>query len=157
MSIKYSVIIPTSSNFNHLAETLAYVKDGSDAEETEIIVVNNASVDTTEEYLKTSPEIISIHNTENLGFGKAVNMGIKIAKGEWVVILNDDALVPHNFLKKFSADCKEYERISGTKPASIAAPTSNYVGMNIQQEKCRDRESFEITAKRLYRIMFICK
>jgi len=149
-SIKYSVIIPTSSNFNHLAETLAYVKDGSDAEETEIIVVNNASVDNTEEYLKTNPDIISIHNTENLGFGKAVNMGIKIAKGEWVVILNDDALVPHNFLKKFSADCKEYERISGTKPASIAAPMSNYVGMNIQQEKCRDRESFEITAKRLY-------
>jgi len=149
-SIKYSIIIPTSSNFNHLLETLSYVKDGSDSTETEIIVINNASIDNTETYLKDNSDIVSIHNTENLGFGKAVNMGIKIAKGEWIVILNDDALVPVNFLKKFSADCKEYERISGTKPASIAAPMSNYVGMNAQQEKCDDRKSFEVTAKQIY-------
>ena len=94
-SIKYSIIIPTSSNFNHLLETLSYVKDGSDSTETEIIVINNASIDNTETYLKDNSDIVSIHNTENLGFGKAVNMGIKIAKGEWIVILNDDALVPY--------------------------------------------------------------
>ena len=147
---KYSVVIPTCNNFNHLAETLSYVKNGSKTEDVEVIVVDNNSNDNTPEFLADDPSIITITNAENEGFGKAVNKGIDKATGEWILILNDDALVPDGFLKKFEADCKEYERVTGTKKALIAAPTSNYVGMRVQQQACESRAHFEGTAKQVF-------
>jgi len=147
---KYSVVIPTSNNSKHLVETIGFVKEGSKKEDVEIIVIDNNSSDNTAQFLKNNPDIITITNNRNLGFGKAVNLGIAESTGEWIVVLNDDALVPPDFLKKFSASCKEYKRQTGTKMASIAAPVSNYVGMTAQQERCDQRSHFEQIAKHTY-------
>ncbi len=147
---KFSVVIPTSNNFNHLAETLSYVKNGSVGEDVEIIVIDNASTDNTKEFLADDPDVITITNEKNEGFGKAMNKGIEKATGEWLLLLNDDALVPAGYLKKFAASCKEYERVTGTKRASIAVPKSNYVGMRAQQQECPTRGQFEQVAKEVY-------
>jgi GT2 family glycosyltransferase len=56
----------------------------------EIIVVDNDSTDGSREMLKTFPGITLILNKKNLGFAKANNKGIKIAKGEYVLLLNSD-------------------------------------------------------------------
>ncbi len=57
----------------------------------EIIVVDNASDDTTAELLRTYfPNIKVIQNKINLGFTKANNQGIKEAKGRFIFILNPD-------------------------------------------------------------------
>lgn len=57
----------------------------------EIIVVDNASsdgsVNLVEEKFK---KVKIIKNKANLGFAKATNMGIKIAKGKYVLLLNSD-------------------------------------------------------------------
>jgi GT2 family glycosyltransferase len=147
---KYSVIIPTSNNFNHIAECLNYVKNGSKGEDVEIIVIDNGSTDNTPEFLADDKDVITITNVENEGFGKAMNKGIAKATGEWLLLLNDDALVPDGYLKKFQASCKEYERVTGTKRASIAVPKSNYVGMRAQQQECPTRGQFEQVAKQIY-------
>jgi GT2 family glycosyltransferase len=147
---KYSVIIPTSNNFNHLAESLSYVKNGSKGEDVEIIVIDNGSTDNTAEFLADETDVITITNERNEGFGKAMNKGIAKATGEWLLLLNDDALVPDGYLKKFEASCKEYERVTGTKRASIAVPKSNYVGMRAQQQECPTRGHFEMVAKQVY-------
>lgn len=147
---KYSVVIPTSSNYGHLVETLNYVKEGSKSEDVEIIVIDNDSTDQTKEFLKSNPSIITITNETNEGFGKAVNKGIDKSTGEWIVVLNDDALVPKDFLRKFASSCKEYQRQTGTKMASVAAPMSNYVGMRQQQQQCPTRGDFERVAKQVY-------
>lgn len=60
-----------------------------------VIVVDNNSNDGTVEYiLDTYPEIILIEQKENLGFGKANNLGISYAikeGGDYVFLLNQDA------------------------------------------------------------------
>lgn len=57
----------------------------------EIIVVDNASCDTTVKLLRTDfPNIKIIQNTKNLVFTKANNQGIKEAKGRFILILNSD-------------------------------------------------------------------
>lgn len=88
-----SIIIP-SFNTKHLTtrclrsitETLKRSKL-----EYEIIVVDNASRDGSVEMLNTQfPQVIKILNKENAGYGTANNMGLHIAKGKYVLMLNSD-------------------------------------------------------------------
>ncbi|KUO65187.1 MAG: hypothetical protein APF84_08625 [Gracilibacter sp. BRH_c7a] len=62
-------------------------------EKHEIIVVNNGSEDDTCLYLERNPHIHSIHNQENLGFAKAINQGLRIARGDFIIVLNNDCIV----------------------------------------------------------------
>ena len=74
----------------------------------EIIVVDNNSGDNSEKLLTSIyPEVVFIQAEENLGFGKANNLGVDVAKGEMVLFLNPDTLLENDaisemylFLKK---------------------------------------------------------
>jgi GT2 family glycosyltransferase len=63
----------------------------------EIIVVDNASDDGSVEMLKQYfPTVKLIENSKNLGFSKANNIGLKIAEGKYILLLNPDTLVSEN-------------------------------------------------------------
>ncbi|WP_322874171.1 glycosyltransferase family 2 protein [Aquimarina sp. ERC-38] len=60
----------------------------------EIIVVDNYSGDRSCDMVKeVFPEVILLENKENLGFAKANNQGVAIAKGTYICILNPDTVV----------------------------------------------------------------
>lgn len=60
----------------------------------EIIVVDNASTDNSVSMLKKEfPDIVLIENSVNMGFACAVNQGIGVAEGEYVILLNSDAVL----------------------------------------------------------------
>lgn len=60
----------------------------------EVIVVDNASTDGSVSEIKSFfPDTIIIENKQNLGFAKAVNQGLKKAKGEYLILLNPDTKV----------------------------------------------------------------
>jgi O-antigen biosynthesis protein len=64
---------------------------------TEIILVDNHSTDTTLSDLKKLKYPLKIvANQENLGFGKGNNRGIKIARGNYILLLNTDTLILHS-------------------------------------------------------------
>ena len=67
----------------------------------EIILVDNISKDNSHKKCKEQfPEIKLIENTENLGYCEGNNVGIRIAKGEYVVILNPDTVVHPDWISK---------------------------------------------------------
>lgn len=67
----------------------------------EIIVVDNGSVDGSPEMVrKEFPEVELIENKENLGFAKGNNIGIKEAKGEYIMLLNSDTVVKKGAIEK---------------------------------------------------------
>jgi len=61
----------------------------------EIIVVDNNSQDDSVKMLKNLKLKIIVNN-DNVGFAKANNQGIKVAKGEYLLFLNPDTMVPQN-------------------------------------------------------------
>ena len=67
----------------------------------EIIVVDNDSNDGSHiECSKKFPKISLIENKENLGYCEGNNVGIRKAKGDYVIILNPDTLVDPNWIKE---------------------------------------------------------
>ncbi len=62
--------------------------------ETEIWVVDNASVDGSVEMVKSKfPEVKVVANADNVGFSKANNQAIRVTEAEYVLLLNPDTLV----------------------------------------------------------------
>jgi len=82
----------------------------------EILVVDNVSKDGTRVMLqKKYPDVITILNNENIGFGRANNQGIRKAKGEYILLLNSDTVIP----KKEVYTLYEFAR---THPTSFIGP-----------------------------------
>lgn len=69
--------------------------------EYEIILVDNASSDGSKEFFSQNKDILFIPNKKNLGFGRANNIGIKIAKGKYIFLLNSDTYLLNNAVKDF--------------------------------------------------------
>ena len=59
----------------------------------EIIVVDNDSGDGSLELIKKRyPEVVCVQASENLGFGRANNLGMSYASGNCILFLNPDTL-----------------------------------------------------------------
>ena len=63
-----------------------------------IIVVDNGSVDDSESFLEKQANVKLIRTGENLGFGRACNIGAKHGNSEFVLFLNPDAQLFENSL-----------------------------------------------------------
>lgn len=69
--------------------------------EIEILVIDNNSVDGSEEMMREKfPQIPYIMNKENLGFSKANNQGMRMANGKYVLLLNPDTVVEELTFRK---------------------------------------------------------
>ena len=87
-----------------LEQCLKSVYNAADGINLEVFVVDNNSVDGSVEMVKESfPQVILIDNIENVGFSKANNQAIKRSKGEYVLLLNPDTIVPENCFTKIIA------------------------------------------------------
>jgi GT2 family glycosyltransferase/2-polyprenyl-3-methyl-5-hydroxy-6-metoxy-1,4-benzoquinol methylase/glycosyltransferase involved in cell wall biosynthesis/Flp pilus assembly protein TadD len=87
----------------------------------EIIVIDNASSDGTVEYLEAQKDIRAVFNEENLGFPAGCNQGMEIAKGDYVVLLNNDVIVSDNWLEDL-IECAE-----SSSQIGIVGPMSNRI------------------------------
>jgi GT2 family glycosyltransferase len=92
-----SIIILTYNNLLYTRKTLASIKKYTKLPY-EVIIVDNASTDSTVEYLKNNSNLIIIFNEKNLGFPAGCNQGISIAKGKYILILNNDVIVTENWV-----------------------------------------------------------
>ena len=103
-----SIIIVNYNVEYFLHQCLKSIQSAKKNIELEVIVVDNNSVDNSVDMLKKKfPYVKLILNKINAGFSKANNQAIKIAKGEYILLLNPDTVVQEdtliecvNFLKK---------------------------------------------------------
>ncbi len=97
--IELSIIIVNYNVKLMLEQCLLSVIKASQGIALEIIVIDNNSSDLSIEYLKPKfTEVTFIENKENLGFSTANNQGIRMSKGEYVLLLNPDTIIGESVL-----------------------------------------------------------
>ena len=92
----------------------------------ELIIVDNGSSDGTPEYLRKlalkNDNVRLQLNPTNKGYSAGNNDGIKIARGEYIVLLNSDTLVPPGWLDSLLAPLTVDDNIA------LAGPITNSCG-----------------------------
>lgn len=99
--MKISVIIVNYNVKYFLEVCLHSVLRATNGFDAEVIVVDNNSTDGSMQMVAEKfPSVIRIENKDNAGFGKANNQGVAIAKGEYILFLNPDTVMPEDFFTK---------------------------------------------------------
>ena len=121
--LKLSIVILSWNTKALLKQCLESLKEGGEGMEgCEVIVVDNGSEDQSGEMVKkfrtqnTGYEIRLIENKNNLGFAKGNNIGIKEARGEYVMLLNSDTIVKKGSLKKMVDFLDQHKEIAIVGP-----------------------------------------
>ncbi|MCK4328419.1 glycosyltransferase family 2 protein [candidate division WOR-3 bacterium] len=96
-----SIVIVTFNNEDNISECLRSIYEKTNSISYEIIVVDNNSHDKTVKIIKDNyPDVKIIYNHVNENFAYATNQGIKLSKGNYVMLLNPDTSLKNSALEK---------------------------------------------------------
>jgi GT2 family glycosyltransferase len=94
-----SVVVVNWNSIDDLRCCLAALRTQTHSE-LEVIVVDNGSKDGSADMVAAEfPDYLLRRETENLGFAEACNRGIATSRGEWVAMLNNDAVAEADWSK----------------------------------------------------------
>jgi len=93
-----SVIIPVHGKLNYTLACLRSIADHGAQAPFEVIVVDDASPDTTAAALSEVAGLRLLRNSSNLGFIASCNAGAAIARGSYLLFLNNDTQVTPGWL-----------------------------------------------------------
>ncbi len=107
MGIKYSIVIPCYLLPDKNHELLGFTSDCIHSiekylDDYELILVDNGS--TVDSWFLQEEANVYIRNKTNLGFAPAVNQGLKLAKGEYIIVSNNDI----EFINDWFAEASNY-------------------------------------------------
>ncbi|MEO5930963.1 MAG: glycosyltransferase family 2 protein [Candidatus Kapaibacterium sp.] len=107
--MQISIVIVNYNVCDLLLNAVASVYVALEGIEGEIIVVDNASTDGAIDMLnRIYPDVITVPLDRNLGFGAANNIGIEMARGEYILLLNPDTVVEEGTLRTMLDFMAEY-------------------------------------------------
>jgi O-antigen biosynthesis protein len=112
--MELSVIIVNYNVKHFLEQCLHSVLKASKTISSEIFVVDNNSVDGSTQLVKEKfPQVHLIENKENIGFSKANNQAIRLAKGKYILLLNPDTVVEEDTFIKIIRFMNEHPNAGG--------------------------------------------
>ena len=96
---KVSIQIVTWNSLRYIFDCLESLMK-QDFRDFSVLVIDNGSDDGTVEFIRANyPTVSILQNFKNLGFAKANNQGIQLAQGEYVLVMNPDVILTHDFLQ----------------------------------------------------------
>ena len=103
--------------FHYTGTAIGAIREHTDKEKTpyELILVLNGTKETIkfDNLQQTNADKI-IENEENLGYAKAVNQGIRVARGEYIAIINNDTQVYNYWLEDLQESLQKVDLIMST-------------------------------------------
>ncbi len=120
-----SIIIVTYNNLPLTRLCLESVIRNTEHPNYEVIVVDNNSSDGTQDYLRDLASkykhLTTILNEMNHGFAKANNQGIRQSSGDYIILLNNDTILPQGWLSRLLKHLDDSE-------VGLVGPVTNFVG-----------------------------
>lgn len=115
-----SVVIPNYNGMHYLKGCLDSLQR-QDYRNFEVILIDNYSQDSNYKWVKEAyPKIIFKRLNKNYGFSRAVNEGIQLAKGEYVLLLNNDTELEKDFLSQMVKAIQKDKRIFGVSSLMLS-------------------------------------
>jgi len=96
---KVSIIIPVYNQLRYTLECLASLSSSQIDSSVEIVLLDDASQDETSQIAGSIEGVRYIRNDQNLGYLRSVNRAAKLARGDVLVILNNDTQVDRSWLQ----------------------------------------------------------
>ena len=94
ISIDVSIVVPVHNKLLHTLGCLRSIMISGSKYNFEIIVADDGSSDCTEQVLKELSDCIRlVRNSSPIGFLRNCNSAAKLARGQWIVLLNNDTIV----------------------------------------------------------------
>lgn len=113
---KVSIIIPHLKGLDILKDCLSSIYH-SDFRDFEVILVDNASTDgSCQAVLKEFPELKHIRLEENHGYAGGCNVGIEASNADYVILLNDDAVVEPDTIGHLVDALESDDQIAAAQP-----------------------------------------
>src|SRR5438132_13553621 len=106
--MKLSVVIICWNDLKVIANCLRSIFDETHEIDFEVIVSDNGSTDGSADYIRENfGQVKVVENGGNLGFARGNNSGIRVAHGDYILILNPDTIIHDRALEKLVAfaDC----------------------------------------------------
>jgi len=128
-NLELSIVI-VSSQLKYLGDCLKTTYRALKNIPNEIIIIDNASIDKIGKQIKDQfPEVKIIRRELNGGFGENNNMGMKIAKGKYVLLLNDDTkIINKNIFKEMIEWMDSHPKVGLSSCALLNPDLKNYQG-----------------------------
>lgn len=105
-----SVIIVNYNVKEFLQQALLSLRKALEHISAEVFVVDNASDDGSAEMVSREfPEITLIENTRNIGFARANNAALRMARGKFLALVNPDTIAQEDTFSTLLAFMREYE------------------------------------------------
>ena len=121
-----SIIVPGWNQLEFTKQCIAALKEHT-RPAWELIVIDNGSTDGTALYLEGARDMAAVpvtlvSNATNLGFPAAINQGLQLARGEYLVLLNNDVVVTDGWLDQLIALASAKRDFTAEHAETKAAP-----------------------------------
>ena len=91
------------------------------------LVIDNGSTDGSQDFIKKDfPQVKLIENEKNLGYAGGCNQGIKMSETPYVLLLNNDTLMPDNFLLEMVNAIELDDRIAMVQPKILSIQNKDH-------------------------------
>lgn len=121
-----SIVVVTHNGVEFVLPCLESIAAETSYPNYEVVVVDNASTDGTQQAVRdhiASHGSVTLHElTTNIGFAGANNAGAKIAKGEYLVLLNSDTIVTSGWLGRLVRHLQLHTDLG------LLCPVTNFAG-----------------------------
>jgi len=118
---RVSIVMPVYNKIAYTSACLRSIAAHAGPIAFEVIVVDDASSDATPQRLADVAGVRSVRNADNLGFIGSCNAGAAIARGEYVLFLNNDTVVTAGWLEAL-VGCIEQAPLAGLVGAKLVYP-----------------------------------
>lgn len=138
--MKTSIVILTYNQLAYTQKCIESIRKYTQSGTYEIIVVDNNSTDGTVPWLRRQKDLSAIYNQENAGFPRGCNQGIEAAKGDSVLLLNNDTIVTANWLANLTKCLFGADDVGAV--GAITNSCSNYQAIKVDYQNLEEMHEF---------------